>query len=112
MKIEENDRAVIIRLEDDVLLEQADQFASTVEDALGRGKQCLIIDFEGIDFLASQCLKTIATTVQALREDGGELVILRPTERIRQLCRITKLDWVVKIIDHESDCGNCGKVDS
>lgn len=103
MKIEEKDGAVIIRLEDDVMFEQAEAFEAAVESALERGAPCMIMDFAGIDYLASQCLKTISVAVGRLREKGGELVIVNPTERIRQLCRITRLDFVVPLLADETE---------
>lgn len=102
MKIEERDDAVVIRLEDDVMFEHAAAFETAVESAIHSGRRCLIMDFTGIDYLASQCLKTISVAVGRLKERGGELVIVNPTERVRQLCRITRLDFVVPILDDEA----------
>lgn len=102
MKIEEKDNTVIIRLEDDLLTDLVPQFETLMNQVLATGKKCIIIDFNEIEFLASQSLKTIANTVKVVRDQGGDLVFINPTERIKQLCRITRLDWVIKVFDNEA----------
>ena len=103
MRIETREGAVIVRLEDDVLFDRAEAFEAAVEEALRRGGKVLVIDFAGIEYLASQCLKTISVTASRLKEEGGELVFVNPTERIRALCRLTRLDWVVPILESEAE---------
>jgi len=102
VRIETREGAVIVRLEDDVMFDRAGAFEAAVEEALGRGAKVLVIDFAGIEYLASQCLKTISVTASRLKESGGELVFINPTERIRALCRLTRLDWAVPILDSEA----------
>lgn len=59
----------------------------------------VIVDFTGVDFLASLGMRTLVMTAKALASKGGMMLLLRPQPSVEKALRTAGLDTIIPIID-------------
>jgi anti-sigma B factor antagonist len=72
--------------------ESAQFFAQTLERALSEDKGHVIIDFSRINFIDSTGIGELVGYLGRFRSFQRELVLVNPTERIRKLLQVARLD--------------------
>jgi anti-sigma B factor antagonist len=73
-----------------------------LNDAISRNQKKILLNLAGLVFLDSSGMREMLAAFNALAKDGGRLKLLSPTQRIRDLFRITRLDSVLEIHDDEA----------
>lgn len=72
--------------------ESAQFFAQTLDRALADDKGHVIIDFSHINFIDSTGIGELVGYLGRFREFQRELVLVNPSERIRKLLQVARLD--------------------
>ena len=67
------------------------------------GERYFIINLGNVSYLDNSGLGQLCWIYTVLRNRGGEMVLLKPTPRIRTLLEITKLNTVFHSFDREAD---------
>jgi anti-anti-sigma factor len=65
----------------------------------------LAVDMAGVEFIDSSGLGLILATDQRLRADGIRLVVANPSDRVRDLLRLTDAGSEVPVTDWPPDAG-------
>jgi anti-anti-sigma factor len=68
-----------------------------------QGQRYFVISLGNVSYLDNSGLGQLCWIYTVARNRGGDMVLLKPTSRIRKLLNITKLDAVFKTFDHEAD---------
>jgi anti-anti-sigma factor len=63
------------------------------------GRNLIVIDLRGLEFMDSSGLRALLAADTRARERGARLVIVRGDERIQRVLRITRLDERLEIVD-------------
>ena len=79
------------------------QLNKLVEALIARGERFFIINLANVSYLDNTGLGQLCLIYTVARNRGGDMKLLRPTERIKKLLRITKLDTVFTSFDSECD---------
>lgn len=66
------------------------------------GRKKLVLNLEDVSHINSGGLGELARTYATVRRAGGDLKLLNPTERIRNLLALTKLRSVFEAFDTEA----------
>ena len=69
----------------------------TILRALSAGKKFIIIDLRNVHHMNSCGLGSLVCCMTTLRKSGGDLVLLSPTENVKFLLAVTKLDHIFRI---------------
>jgi len=72
---------------DELVLDSITQKLEGIAD----GSQ-LVIDFAGVTFCGSQCMKAMVTARNRLRDSGGSLIITNVTDSVRHAFRVGQLE--------------------
>lgn len=75
------------------------RIAELVSDSLLEGAKTVVIDLEKIRYISSSGLGLLITLLTKMRNAGGELVLTAPSEHVRKLLLITKLNGIFKVLD-------------
>jgi anti-sigma B factor antagonist len=67
-----------------------------------QGHLRFVLNLEGITYIDSCGLGELVATYVSLRNRGGELSLVGPTERTRRLLNVTKLSTVLSVFDDEA----------
>lgn len=98
----------IRRIEGVVILELAGrlsvlerQLRHLARELIERGEKLFVINLANVAYLDSSGLGELCWIYTTLRGTGGDMKLLRPTERTKKLLSITKLDTVIESFDRE-----------
>lgn len=93
----------IIDIEGKILLGEGDvEIKKTVDDFLGSGRRNIILNLAKVPYIDSAGLGEMIRCFTAVRKAGGELKLLSPNQRLKDLFTITKLLNVFDLYNEES----------
>jgi len=72
-----------------------------VNELLGEGHRNFVLNLAGVPYIDSFGLGQLITIWTSIRSSGGHLILLRPTDHVQQLLKITKLNSVFEIAGEE-----------
>ncbi|WP_242927088.1 STAS domain-containing protein [Pontibacter vulgaris] len=97
------DNILFIRLEGDLIAGPDTQKMIADADAEGDGKVTLCaIDLSNARFMDSSGMGVLVSLLTKFRNRGGELVLIKPSEHIRKLLIVTKLNAIFTIAENDS----------
>ena len=73
-----------------------------VRDLVKHGHKNILLNLRDVRDLNSLGIGELFNSFTAVRNQGGTLKLINPTERVRNLIRLTKLDAVIELIEDES----------
>lgn len=82
--------------------ESARFFAETLERALEAEEGDVLIDLSGINYIDSTGIGELVGYLGRFRNSDRKLVLINPSERIRRLLAVAKLDSLFEIYDDVS----------
>ena len=72
-----------------------------INELLEQGHRNFVLNLAAVPYIDSFGLGQFVTIWTSIRSRDGQLVLLRPTDHVRQLLQITKLDSIFHISDEE-----------
>ncbi len=91
----------VIELNGDVLGgPDANELHGKLRSLLNEGKKNIVIDLVKVEYMNSSGLGMMASALSTVKNAGGTLVLANPTERIKSLLSITKLNQLFKTFDN------------
>ena len=72
-------------------------------ELIERGQRFFVINLANVSYLDNSGLGQLCWLYTNARNRGGDMILLRPTSRIRKLLNITKLDTVFQSFERETD---------
>jgi anti-sigma B factor antagonist len=72
-----------------------------MQSLLNEGRRFFVLDIGDVDYVDSTGLGQLITLWTSIRTKNGNLVLLRPTTRVRRLLQVTRLQVVFDAFDDE-----------
>ena len=92
----------ILDLQGDILIGSGGrQLNGTVKRLVGAGERKVLLNLAGTRFVDSSGLGHLIACRNLMKDGGGQLKLLRLTERVRDIMVITKLVTVFDVFDEE-----------
>jgi anti-sigma B factor antagonist len=102
IELRKNDHVVILELAGRVsVLDRS--LKQLAEDLVERGERFFVMNLANVSYLDNSGLGQLCLIYTVARNRGGDVKLLKPTERIRKLLTITKLDCVFECFDSEDE---------
>jgi anti-anti-sigma factor len=106
--LEREDRGEVTVLRVKVPMLRSDEttealFGQACEVAEGDGRSRLVLNLDGVVYLASAAVGHLVTLLRAVRSAGGRLVLCKVTPAVGELLRVTHLADVLLLYDDEQD---------
>ncbi len=76
---------------------ESEQFRSYFEEAVSQGTKTFIVDLSEVDFVDSTALAELVRAMKQLRQEAGNLILRRPSNAVRIILELTKLDQAFTI---------------
>jgi len=73
--------------------------AELVSDSVEDGIKTMVIDLEKVRYISSSGLGLLITLLTKMKNAGGELFLTAPSEHVKKLLLITKLNGIFKVFD-------------
>ncbi|WP_421872312.1 STAS domain-containing protein [Marinoscillum sp.] len=77
------------------------ELVELVNNTLSKGAKYCLIDIEDIRYINSSGIGVLITILTKFRNKGGELFLIKPSEHVKKLLIITKLQAIFNIVDTE-----------
>ena len=74
---------------------------ATLQELLERGHTNILLNLHRVNFMDSEGFGALVTWKKKLGASGGDLKLLKPTERIREFLDLTHLSEIFDIHDDE-----------
>jgi anti-sigma B factor antagonist len=85
------------------LSRRASSLLNPLKELLADGRSKLILDLSALSYVDSSGLGQLISLWTSIGKRGGQLILLRPSPRVREQLEITKLDTVFTIMNHEAE---------
>jgi len=73
--------------------------AELVSDSVEAGIKTVVIDLEKVRYISSSGLGLLITLLTKMKNTGGELFLTAPSEHVKKLLLITKLNVIFKVVE-------------
>jgi len=74
----------------------------TIRDLLGKGEKKILLNLGNVTYIDSSGIGELVSAFTSVRNQGGELKLLKLTKKVHDLLQITKLYTVFDIKDDET----------
>ena len=75
---------------------------NTVRDLVDKGNKKILLNLGNVNYIDSSGIGALVRTHTTIRSQGGELKLVNPSKRIRDLLQITKLYSLFDVKDDET----------
>lgn len=102
-QIEQKDNILFIRLQGDLIAGSDSQLMMNEVDELRDDKILLsAVDLSNVRFMDSSGMGILVSLLTRFRNRGGELVLIKPSDHIRKLLIVTKLNAIFTIAENDN----------
>lgn len=74
-----------------------------INDVINQGIKNAIVDIEEVRYINSSGIGVLITILTKFRNKGGEIVLVNPSEHVKKLLIITKLQAIFTIVDSKEE---------
>jgi anti-sigma B factor antagonist len=98
----EKDNILFIQLQGDLIGEDNGlELVDLVNDKIHESILFCAIDLSGVRYMNSSGIGVLITILTKFRNKGGEIVLVNPSEQIKKLLIITKLNAIFHFVENE-----------
>src|SRR5690606_35336562 len=96
----EESNAIILQLKGDLIGDDVGpQLVDVVSDAINHHLKNCIIDVKEVRYISSSGIRVLITMLTKMRNFGGEVYLTSPSEHVKKLLIITKLNNIFTVYD-------------
>ncbi len=96
--------ALILRISGDLIGEDNGAvLVDAVNDAVSHKVLSCIVDISGLRYINSSGIGVLITILTKFRNKGGEVYLMKPSESVKKLLVITKLNAIFQVIQSEQE---------
>lgn len=94
------DKVHYLFMEGDLIGDEAGpRIAELVSDSVEAGIKIMVIDLEKVRYISSSGLGLLITLLAKMKNTGGELFLTAPSEHVKKLLLITKLNGIFTVFE-------------
>ncbi len=96
-----------LRISGDLIGEEKDsKLFESINEAMGHKVLVCIIDISDVRYINSSGIGLLITILTKFRNKGGEVFLMNPSESVKKLLVITKLNAIFQIVKTEEEALN------
>jgi len=94
---------LILRVSGDLIGEDSGTLIDAVSDALSHKVPGCIIDISDLRYINSSGIGVLITILTKFRNKGGDVYLMKPSESVKKLLVITKLNAIFHVVQSEEE---------
>ncbi|MCK4660051.1 MAG: STAS domain-containing protein [Phycisphaerae bacterium] len=102
-EVRKKDQAVIVETQGEIDLRHSPQFHKALVKLCEERPPILVIHLGKVAYMDSSGVGTLVEVFRRVKDYGGRLVLVAPSERVRSVFEITRLDQFFTIKDSEAE---------
>ncbi len=75
----------------------ADDLRASLNGAIERGYNQLVIELSGVEFMSSAGLREMVSALKTVKRSGGDLRLANPSEKVKEVLDLAGLDTIFQI---------------
>lgn len=79
------------------------ELVELINESITNGVKYCLIDISDVRYINSSGIGVLITILTKFRNKGGELFLIKPSEHVKKLLIITKLQAIFNIVDSEEE---------
>ncbi len=101
---ESNPPVLFVRIEGNLMGDEASEvLIKQLGERLTEDVRLCAINLSGVGFMNSTGIGLVVNILTKMRNRGGEVVLVSPSEQVQRLLQVTKLDGVFKVQGSETE---------
>ena len=92
-------RAELVSLPAQLVMANAPEARRAIRHLVDTGRTRLVLDLTSVDFIDSSGLSVLVSTLKAVQDKEGKVVLLNPSDEVRSLIELTRLHQVFDIFE-------------
>jgi anti-sigma B factor antagonist len=97
-------KSLILRISGDLIGEDNGmQLIEAVNEAVSHQVACCVIDISALRYINSSGIGVLITILTKFRNKGGEVYLMNPSDNVKKLLVITKLNSIFQVINSEEE---------
>jgi anti-sigma B factor antagonist len=101
------DKMLFARLQGDLIgSPDSQQLVEVVNNSINNTVVLCAVDLSNVRFINSSGIGILVSLLTKFRNRGGEMVLINPSEHIRKLLIITKLNAIFTVVEDEAQAAN------
>lgn len=106
-ELSKDEKAHYLHIEGDLIGDEVGpKLVEVVSDAIEEGAKTFVIDLSGVRYISSSGIGLLITMLTKMRNIGGEMYLTSPSEHVKKLLIITKLNNIFSVFDSLEDFKN------
>ncbi len=99
-----DEKATYLSMQGDLIGDQlGPQLVEVVSDAIEGGAKTFVVDLSEVRYISSSGIGLLITMLTKMRNAGGEMYLTAPSEHVKKLLIITKLNNIFTVFDSVDD---------
>ncbi len=99
-QLEKNPLVYFLHIQGDLIGDEAGpKMVELVSDAVNAGIRTFVIDLKEVRYVSSSGIGVLITMLTKMRNVGGEVYLTTPSEHVKKLLIITKLNNIFTVFD-------------
>ncbi|MBS1542600.1 MAG: STAS domain-containing protein [Bacteroidetes bacterium] len=95
---------LILRISGDLIGEETGtRLMEAVNEAVGHKVMTCVVDISQLRYINSSGIGVLITILTKFRNKGGEVYLMKPSENVKKLLAITKLNAIFQVVQHEDE---------
>lgn len=66
---------------------------------LTENEKSILLDFSGVEYISSACLRTLLTLTKKIKEQGGNIAITSLSDNVKQIFKVSGFDSILQIFE-------------
>lgn len=101
---------LILRISGDLIGEEKDtRLVDAVNEAVSHQVLTCVIDISGLRYINSSGIGVLITLLTKFRNKGGEVYLMNPSDSVKKLLAITKLNSIFQVVKTEMEALEAAK---
>jgi anti-sigma B factor antagonist len=101
---EKDDKAHYLHIQGDLIGdEMGPKLVEIVSDAIQEGAKVFVVNLKEVRYISSSGIGLLITMLTKMRNAGGEVYLTAPSEHVKKLLIITKLNNIFSVYDSVED---------
>jgi anti-sigma B factor antagonist len=106
-ELDRDDKAHYLHIQGDLIGDEVGpKLVEVVSDAIQEGAKTFVIDLSGVRYISSSGIGLLITMLTKMRNVGGEVYLTSPSEHVKKLLIITKLNNIFTVYESLEDFRN------
>lgn len=101
VRVSEMNRVDLVEVTGRVDSSTARQLGEHLETQMNRGRNRIVVDLSAVDYISSAGLRELVSGLKRAKQDGGDLRLARPSDRVREVLEMAGLSAIFEIFESQ-----------